>query len=135
MPHAAGVTLPAGHVHTGVVGFRSYGSRVCFIAFPQMVEAVCLQCFFSATERTFFQVRNAIPELYFNHPLLLYYRRDVFEHGLPQQGLPGGTLIPQTWDELLALAQRLNGTMDSNGDGKKDYALCLDSVQSQCGGG
>ena len=81
------------------------------------------------------QLSNAAAGIYRNHPLLLYYRRDVFEQGLPQQGLPGGTLIPQTWDELLALAQRLNGTVDLNGDGKKDYALCLDSVQSQCGGG
>ena len=81
------------------------------------------------------QLSNAAADLYRNHPLLLYYRRDVFEQGLPEQGLPGGTLIPQTWDELLALAQRLNGTVDLNGDGKKDYALCLDSVQSQCGGG
>ena len=72
------------------------------------------------------QLSAAAEPLYMNHPLLLYYRRDVFEQGLPEQGLPGGTLIPQTWDELLRLAQRLNGTYDFNGDGVKDYALCLD---------
>eukprot|EP00798_Chlamydomonas_sp_ICE-L_P021496 gene21496-28476_t len=33
--------------------------------------------------------------------------------------------IPQTWDELVDIAARLNGT-DFDGDGEPDHALCLD---------
>ncbi len=33
--------------------------------------------------------------------------------------------IPDTWQELLELAKKINGT-DLNGDNETDYALCLD---------
>jgi ABC-type glycerol-3-phosphate transport system substrate-binding protein len=50
--------------------------------------------------------------------LLLYYRRDLFaKHGLT---------VPQTWDDMLELASRMNGT-DTNGDGQPDLlGACVD---------
>ncbi|KAG1676531.1 hypothetical protein FOA52_000074 [Chlamydomonas sp. UWO 241] len=51
-----------------------------------------------------------------NNPVLLYYRKDVFAKSEID--------LPITWDDLLAIAERLNGT-DFNGDGKGDHALCV----------
>jgi hypothetical protein len=47
---------------------------------------------------------------------LMFYRRDIFHrHNISS--------APQTLDELLEVAQQLNGT-DFDGDGVPDYALC-----------
>jgi hypothetical protein len=47
---------------------------------------------------------------------LMFYRRDIFRrHNISS--------APQTLDELLEVAQQLNGT-DFDGDGVPDYALC-----------
>jgi hypothetical protein len=52
-------------------------------------------------------------------PLLMYVRRDILAAHLP----PSGALT--TWSHLITLAATLNGTTDSDGDGRTDYALCL----------
>jgi hypothetical protein len=52
-------------------------------------------------------------------PLLMYVRRDILAAHLP----PSGALT--TWSHLINLAATLNGTTDSDGDGRADYALCL----------
>jgi ABC-type glycerol-3-phosphate transport system substrate-binding protein len=55
---------------------------------------------------------------------LMHYRRDIFQrHNISS--------VPQTWDELLRVAQQLNGT-DFGGDGTPDYALCF-NTQQYCG--
>jgi hypothetical protein len=54
---------------------------------------------------------------------LMHYRRDVFDRF-------NVSAVPQTWDELLELAARLNGT-DFDGDGTPDFALCY-NAQMQC---
>ena len=45
----------------------------------------------------------------------MYYRKDIF--------LAYNVSVPNTWDEYLEVAQKLNGT-DLDGDGVGDYALC-----------
>ncbi len=54
----------------------------------------------------------------------LYYRLDV----LAAAKLP----VPATWDDLLLVAQTLNGS-DFNNDGRPDYALCVQVGGSYCG--
>jgi hypothetical protein len=55
---------------------------------------------------------------------LMHFRRDVFQrHNISS--------APQTWAELLQVAQQLNGT-DFDGDGLPDYALCY-NTQQHCG--
>jgi multiple sugar transport system substrate-binding protein len=50
--------------------------------------------------------------------LLLYYRRDLFQRY--------GLAVPQTWDDMLALVKRMNGT-DADGDGQPElYGACFD---------
>ncbi|GIL91871.1 hypothetical protein Vretifemale_19434 [Volvox reticuliferus] len=52
---------------------------------------------------------------------LLYYRLDIFEK---KQVLP-----PRTWDELIKIAERFNGT-DLDGDGlKNDFGICMWQAQ------
>ncbi|KAJ9512484.1 hypothetical protein QJQ45_018777 [Haematococcus lacustris] len=46
----------------------------------------------------------------------LYFRRDVLLAA-------GVTITPSTWDDVVTLAERLNGT-DFNGDGVGDWAVC-----------
>ncbi|GFH14951.1 uncharacterized protein HaLaN_11094, partial [Haematococcus lacustris] len=46
----------------------------------------------------------------------LYFRRDVLLAA-------GVTITPSTWDDVVTLAERLNGT-DYNGDGVGDWAVC-----------
>ncbi len=53
----------------------------------------------------------------------LYYRRDV----LAAAKLP----VPATWDDLLLVAQTLNGS-DFNNDGRPDYAMCLQIAGDYC---
>ncbi len=53
----------------------------------------------------------------------MYYRRDV----LAAAKLP----VPATWDDLLLVAQTLNGS-DFNNDGRPDYAMCLQIAGSYC---
>ena len=55
---------------------------------------------------------------------LLYYRRDV----LARLGQP----VPETWQQLLELAELINGT-DLNEDGVLDHALCVDVDPGQAG--
>jgi hypothetical protein len=55
---------------------------------------------------------------------LMFYRRDIFQ----RYNIRGA---PQTWAELLEVAQQLNGT-DLDGDGLPDYALCY-NAQQHCG--
>ena len=47
---------------------------------------------------------------------MLYYRTDVLEKA--------GLKPPTTWDEYLAVAEKLNG-QDFNGDGTKGYGSCI----------
>jgi multiple sugar transport system substrate-binding protein len=47
---------------------------------------------------------------------MLYYRSDVLEKA--------GLKPPTTWDEYLAVAEKLNG-QDFNGDGQKGYGSCI----------
>ncbi len=54
----------------------------------------------------------------------MYYRRDV----LAAAKLP----VPATWDDLLLVAQTLNGS-DFNNDGRPDYAMCLQIAGAYCG--
>ncbi|GFR47140.1 hypothetical protein Agub_g8830 [Astrephomene gubernaculifera] len=56
--------------------------------------------------------------------LLLYYRLDLFSrHGLK---------VPVTWEELVALARRMNGT-DTDGDGHGDlWGVCLNNAPIPC---
>eukprot|EP00798_Chlamydomonas_sp_ICE-L_P000098 gene98-5529_t len=35
---------------------------------------------------------------------------------------------PQTWEELISTARRTKGTLDLDGDGQADWALCFDTV-------
>jgi hypothetical protein len=51
--------------------------------------------------------------------LLMFYRRDVLEDQLSHAP-------PATWEDLADWARVVNGTVDANGDGRPDYALCLD---------
>ncbi len=53
----------------------------------------------------------------------MYYRRDV----LAAAKLP----VPATWDDLLLVAQTLNGS-DFNNDGRPDYAMCLQIAGAFC---
>jgi hypothetical protein len=58
-------------------------------------------------------------------PLLMYVRRDILAaHHQQQQGLSASGAL-STWSGLIRLAATLNGTVDSDGDGQPDYALCL----------
>jgi hypothetical protein len=51
-------------------------------------------------------------------PMLLFYRTDLFQrHNLS---------IPDTWEQLLEVAARYNGT-DFDGDGVGDYPLCFNA--------
>ncbi|KAG2447205.1 hypothetical protein HYH02_007946 [Chlamydomonas schloesseri] len=54
--------------------------------------------------------------------LLMYYRYDV----LAALGHPP----PATWADLADWAAAVNGTADADGDGKGDYAVCLDFTSS-----
>lgn len=58
--------------------------------------------------------------------LLLHYRADVLAHA----EVP----VPSTWEQLLQVVQGLNGTVDMDGDGQVDHALCLD-LWSSCSTG
>jgi ABC-type glycerol-3-phosphate transport system substrate-binding protein len=50
--------------------------------------------------------------------LLLYYRRDLFARY--------ALTVPQTWDDMLGVARRMNGT-DTDADGKPDLlGACFD---------
>jgi multiple sugar transport system substrate-binding protein len=52
---------------------------------------------------------------------LLYYRLDLFQKYK--------LAVPQTWDDMLALAAAMNGT-DTNGDGQPDLlGACFDIQQ------
>ncbi len=55
--------------------------------------------------------------------LFMYYRRDV----LAAAKLP----VPATWDDLLLVAQTLNGSDFSN-DGRSDYTMCLQIAGAFC---
>jgi ABC-type glycerol-3-phosphate transport system substrate-binding protein len=54
----------------------------------------------------------------------LYYRKDLFARY--------SLTVPQTWDDMLALARLMNGT-DTDGDGKPDlWGACADVLFSEC---
>jgi ABC-type glycerol-3-phosphate transport system substrate-binding protein len=59
--------------------------------------------------------------------LLLYYRKDLFHRY--------SIAVPQTWDDMLAVAKYMNGT-DTNGDGKPDMlGACFDIRPGKCSQG
>ncbi|KAG2438812.1 hypothetical protein HXX76_005353 [Chlamydomonas incerta] len=49
-------------------------------------------------------------------PVFLFYHKPVFARD--------NLTVPVTWDQVLALAERYNGT-DLNGDGVPDYGMCM----------
>ncbi|KXZ48733.1 hypothetical protein GPECTOR_25g317 [Gonium pectorale] len=60
------------------------------------------------------------------HPqLLMYYRLDLFDHH--------HLTPPTTWWDMVAWARDVNGTIDADGDGVGDWALCLDTISCKSG--
>lgn len=52
---------------------------------------------------------------------------------IPRRDLLGSDFKPPaTWQALLAWAAAVNGTIDVDGDGHTDYALCLDRAAGAC---
>jgi ABC-type glycerol-3-phosphate transport system substrate-binding protein len=53
--------------------------------------------------------------------MMLYYRTDVFA--------AYNLTVPQTWEQFVDIAEKMNST-DFNGDGKKDFSLCMSAYAS-----